>query len=175
MKLTSGIAKDVDKNVEGPANLFSQHSERTYETMNANTKYSKGGYSIFPATVLSLLLIVSGCEAMKGTVVEEVIFGPSRDARGRKTLYFVKTDDDWTLAISRRYPKTGRSLYPPVILCHGFTYNSRVWSIAPEANLSAYLADRGYDVWMPNLRGAGDSTKWVSKLLELRRKRQSQE
>jgi len=84
---------------------------------------------------------------------------------GRKSLgvsvvsHTVTTDDDWTLHL-RRYttdrPEPGRL---PVVLCHGLSYNGTFWDLRADVSLAQYLAARGYDVWVPSLRGAGSSTK----------------
>ena len=49
-----------------------------------------------------------------------------------------------------RYANPGR---PPVILVHGYAGNSRNWR-----EIGYWLFARGFDVWMPNLRGHGRGT-----------------
>ncbi|MCB1196467.1 alpha/beta fold hydrolase [bacterium] len=75
--------------------------------------------------------------------------------------YYTQTDDGWTLALKRF---NGGSSKPPVILCHGFNYNDRFYTLSNGVSLATWLASRGYDVWVVSLRGSGSSTKWVYKL-----------
>ena len=54
---------------------------------------------------------------------------------------------------------TNRRAGIPVILLHG-TYSKRNFWISPKGvGLGAFLADRGFDVWIPELRGHGHSPK----------------
>jgi pimeloyl-ACP methyl ester carboxylesterase len=53
-----------------------------------------------------------------------------------------------------------------VILCHGLSYNAQFWTLDPACSLVDYLTAAGYDVWVADLRGSGDSTKWVAKLAQ---------
>ena len=47
-----------------------------------------------------------------------------------------------------------------VILCHGLSYNSIFWDLLGTNNsLPRYLAARGFDVWVPSLRGGGLSSQ----------------
>ncbi|QDV36865.1 alpha/beta fold hydrolase [Tautonia plasticadhaerens] len=77
----------------------------------------------------------------------------------------IQTADGWTLVAHRFRPATGvRPGTMPVILCHGLSYNAQFWDISPEVSLPNFLAERGWDVWVVNLRGSGLSSKWVAKL-----------
>jgi pimeloyl-ACP methyl ester carboxylesterase len=49
-----------------------------------------------------------------------------------------------------RYRNPG---FPPIVLVHGYAGNSRNWR-----DLGYALFERGFDVWMPNLRGHGKGT-----------------
>ena len=61
------------------------------------------------------------------------------------------TRDGVTL-VAKRYANPGGI---PVILLHGFASNYNTWDV-PGKSLGKYLADRGYDVWLFNLRGHGE-------------------
>ncbi len=79
----------------------------------------------------------------------------------------VKTQDGWVL-VAHRFRPTGqpRPGALPVILCHGLSYNAAFWNLDPSCSLVDYLTRAGYDVWVVDLRGSGESTKWVAKLNE---------
>lgn len=73
--------------------------------------------------------------------------------------YYVKTEDGWSLSLYRYKPKSFDKHTEPVILCHGFNFNSYVWDLDKEHSFARYLREKGYDVWAVNLRGSGDSSK----------------
>jgi pimeloyl-ACP methyl ester carboxylesterase len=79
----------------------------------------------------------------------------------RITATFVRTTtkDNWTLFIRRFQPQTLDPRRAPVVLCHGLNCNDRLWDLTEDVSLARYLAGRGYDVWVPALRGAGQSDK----------------
>lgn len=49
----------------------------------------------------------------------------------------------------RHYPGEG----PPVLLVHGMGANHYNWDYRSEVSLAAWLSERGWDVWVPDLRG----------------------
>jgi len=59
-----------------------------------------------------------------------------------------RTEDGWQLRL-RHYPSSG----PPVVLVHGMGANHYNWDFREEVSLAAYLQARGWDVWVPELRG----------------------
>lgn len=63
-------------------------------------------------------------------------------------LVDVRTDDGWTLTL-RRYEAEG----PPVLLMHGLSANHQNFDFHRSVSLAAWLQARGWDVWVPNLRG----------------------
>ncbi len=72
--------------------------------------------------------------------------------------YFIKTADGWTLSLYRYMPNRIKKR-EPIILCHGFNYNNYFWDLDEKHSLAKFLKKRGYDVWVINLRGSGDSSK----------------
>lgn len=67
-----------------------------------------------------------------------------------------ETSDGLRLAIHRIPPPGGSG--PAVILCHGLSTNHRGFCFA-DRSLAAWLASRGYDCYLPDLRGAGASQR----------------
>jgi len=80
----------------------------------------------------------------------------------------VATEDKWRISINR-YRLTDRPdgcFKPAVILCHGFNFNNLFWDLDESVSLARYLAEKGYDVWAPSLRGSGKSSKSVISSLK---------
>jgi len=73
--------------------------------------------------------------------------------------YLTKTEDGWTLCITRINGNPDKKPRLPVVLCHGFGHNGFVWRANGYRSFSQFLARKGYDVWVPNLRGSGASSK----------------
>jgi pimeloyl-ACP methyl ester carboxylesterase len=74
-------------------------------------------------------------------------------------IRYITTKDNSKIAISRVKPRGLEPLPFPVVLVHG-TYSTRSFWISPKGvGLGAYLADQGFDVWIPELRGHGLSPK----------------
>jgi pimeloyl-ACP methyl ester carboxylesterase len=63
----------------------------------------------------------------------------------------VTTTDGATLAL-HRHANPGA---PPVILVHGLSSNGRFWDLDAQSSLASWLAARGSDVWVLDLRGHG--------------------
>ncbi|MCB9556070.1 MAG: alpha/beta fold hydrolase [Deltaproteobacteria bacterium] len=78
-------------------------------------------------------------------------------ARGPRNRWAV-TSDGWKLALYHYRASGEPRRCGPVMLCHGLGAN-RYNLAAPsrEINLADYLSDRGHDVWVVELRGAGRS------------------
>lgn len=62
------------------------------------------------------------------------------------------TDDGATIAL-HHHPGRGR----PVLLVHGVSSNHRFFDLDADHSLAVWLADRGHDVWLLDLRGHGDA------------------
>ncbi len=63
----------------------------------------------------------------------------------------VTTSDGATIAL-HRHAHPGA---PPVILVHGISSNGRFWDLDAQSSLASWLAARGSDVWVLDLRGHG--------------------
>lgn len=77
-------------------------------------------------------------------------------------LRHIDTADNSRLALSRIKPRNGQSLAIPVILIHGSYSMRSFWVSDKGVGLGVYLADQGFDVWIPELRGHGLSPKGAS-------------
>ncbi|MHB8781162.1 MAG: alpha/beta fold hydrolase [Candidatus Geothermincolia bacterium] len=74
-------------------------------------------------------------------------------AKGLDERLWSYTTQDGVLLRGKRYANPGGR---PVILAHGFTANGLEFDIPREGrNLAAYLARRGLDVYLYNIRGCG--------------------
>ncbi len=71
-------------------------------------------------------------------------------------IFEVPTEDGLTLVLRRVPPKGRPTGGPPIMLLHGLAANHRTFHF-PRRSLAAWLSRRGHDVWLPNLRGHGDS------------------
>lgn len=72
--------------------------------------------------------------------------------------YWVRTRDGWRLAVHRYVPKPSQHR-TPVVLCHGMSSNRWDMDGPGSLSLARYLHAAGYDVWLPELRGAGRSMR----------------
>jgi len=78
---------------------------------------------------------------------------------GYDQIHFVDTGDGWRLALHRYSPKAERVSTYPVMLCHGLGANRFNFDLGQEASLARFLQDEGYDVWVVELRGRGNSSR----------------
>jgi polyhydroxyalkanoate synthase len=75
-------------------------------------------------------------------------------------VYQARTQDRWTLALHRyRLPSLAPRRRRPVVLCHGLGSNRHSFDVPAGPSLARFLAERGYDVWSLELRGAGSSAR----------------
>jgi pimeloyl-ACP methyl ester carboxylesterase len=69
-------------------------------------------------------------------------------------VHYTKAADGWRLAMTRYRPD--RPVHgEPVILCHGLGANRYNMDFGNEHSLARFLRDRGFDVWIAELRGVG--------------------
>lgn len=70
-------------------------------------------------------------------------------------VYRVPTDDGSSIALGRYRPRTLRRVQEPVILCHGLGANRFNLDLDERHSLARYLANRGFETWVMELRGRG--------------------
>jgi pimeloyl-ACP methyl ester carboxylesterase len=73
------------------------------------------------------------------------------------TEAYTDTADGWRLGIRRFCPEKPDPARLPVVLCHGLGLNGTFWTIAGREHLAKQLNARGYDVFVPDMRGSGAS------------------
>lgn len=102
------------------------------------------------ACALVALGLLPGCSTLR-------LVHPDHDLRPCSDTFAV-TRDGWRLGI-RLYPAFHRdpSKYP-VVLCHGLGLNGTFWTLTDD-HLPLQLAQRGYDVFVVDLRGSGASRR----------------
>lgn len=81
---------------------------------------------------------------------------PSRPPPAPAREMRVQTADGVSLRLRRIPPHGGDSGEPPVMLLHGLAANHRGFHLR-ERSFARWLAERGHDVWLPELRGHGAS------------------
>ncbi len=70
-------------------------------------------------------------------------------------LYRVPTTDGAAIALGRYHPRGERRFAEPVVLCHGLGANRFNLDFSERYSLARYLARRGYETWVVELRGRG--------------------
>ncbi len=71
-------------------------------------------------------------------------------------VHRVLTGDEVEIAVTRLL---GECSGPPVVLVHGTFCQRSFWVSRKGIGLGPYLRDRGFDVWIPELRGHGRSPR----------------
>lgn len=122
--------------------------------------------------ILILLALALMCTAAPYRAEAGWPFGPDSggESMPKGDTVYATTPDGWKIAITHFSPNPigeAKEHAYPVIVCHGFGYNSNFWMLDASANLPVYLSQQGYDVWVPSLRGSGNSTKWMYKMAEV--------
>lgn len=69
------------------------------------------------------------------------------------------TRDGWLLGLHRYLPQSPAPAREPVLLCHGLLSCRFSLDLTAERSLARYLRDRGFDVWLMDLRAHGDSVR----------------
>lgn len=84
---------------------------------------------------------------------------PLTDTMKEESLYVNATPDD-RLHVKRWYRKKGGV---PILLVHGSIENGRIFYSDKGKGLAPWLAAKGYDVFVPDLRGRGKSTPRITR------------
>ncbi len=66
------------------------------------------------------------------------------------------TSDGWHLSLYR-YRAAAKAHRFPVICSHGMAGSHFIFDLRPQYSLARYLARQGFDTWLVDLRGRGDS------------------
>ncbi len=74
-------------------------------------------------------------------------------------IFRIETEDNAEIAISRLISEDTPAKKAPVVLMHGSYTNRHFWISPKGKGLGPYLARKGCDVWIPELRGRGLSPK----------------
>ncbi len=77
----------------------------------------------------------------------------------RPDVFFTQTTDGKILALERITPNQVNPQIPPLIFVHSEGFNRNVWSVAAERSIVHFFSRYGFDIWLVDLRGHGDSTK----------------
>jgi predicted alpha/beta hydrolase len=75
---------------------------------------------------------------------------------GEDERHTARTADGWNLALYR-YRAVGAAQPVPVICGHGMAGSHFIFDLHPDYSLARYLARQGFDTWLVDLRGRGDS------------------
>jgi len=99
-----------------------------------------------------LLAFTPGCATMR-------LHAPSPDLRPCSDG-FAYTADGWRLGVRHFKPVSPDPDKLPVVLCHGLGLNATFWTITdPQTYLPAQLTANGYEVFVFDFRGSGQSAK----------------
>lgn len=74
-------------------------------------------------------------------------------------VYRTRTDDDVEIAVTRLGVGAPTPTEPPVVLLHGTFCQRSFWVSNKGDGLGPFLRARGYDVWIPEVRGHGRSPR----------------
>jgi len=75
----------------------------------------------------------------------------------RASIEFARTPDGWDLALHHYAGAPGVPALGPVILCSGYSCNRVFIDFDERYSLARFLARRGFDTWVLELRGHGYS------------------
>lgn len=98
---------------------------------------------------------VSGGES----VAKKELFCSAGENKSARQLMMCKTRDDHTIFTSRFRPSTGSDTHGKhaVLLVHGFACNRMTFNLHEKVSVAKYLASKGWDTYVMELRGSGRS------------------
>jgi lysosomal acid lipase/cholesteryl ester hydrolase len=105
---------------------------------------------VFALGVLALT-VGSGCATMRSRATDPLLRPCSEN--------YAYTRDGWRLGIRCIRPLRPDPGKLPVVLCHGLGLNATFWTINDNNHLGSQLAERGYIVYLPDMRGSGASQR----------------
>lgn len=97
---------------------------------------------------VAVALCAPGCATIR-RIAPEPFHRPCTDG-------FAETKDGWRLGIRHVRPRHPDPTKLPVVLCHGLGLNGTFWTITEE-HIVEQLTARGYEVFLPDMRGSGAS------------------
>jgi len=113
---------------------------------------------VAPAVII-LLSVISGLSILiyAGFLAARYFFVP----RFPDEIHFATASDGWRLSVTRYRPASDApARYPePILLVHGIAANRYNFDLTDELSLAKWLAARGHDCWLVELRGRGLSTR----------------
>jgi pimeloyl-ACP methyl ester carboxylesterase len=106
----------------------------------------------FSLGFLLLLAALPGCATMRHNAHTPDL-RPCSDG-------YAFTDDGWRLGVRHLRPAAPDPSKLPVVLCHGLGLNGTFWTITDaESHLPAQLLAHGYEVFIFDFRGSGESAR----------------
>lgn len=96
------------------------------------------------------LAVGSGCATIRSNA-DDPLLRPCTDG-------YALTKDGWKLGIRHLKPYHPDPNKLPVVLCHGLGLNGTFWTIT-DGHLAGQLVSRGYEVFIPDMRGSGASQR----------------
>jgi len=102
-------------------------------------------------TIFALVLAVLAAY----TLYAWSIYRRYKSDRKAEQIIFARTEDGVAVALHRYLPKGKVKRNHPIILCHGFGANRFNIDFDDRVSLAAWLANRGFDCFVLELRGSG--------------------
>lgn len=117
-------------------------------------------HTIIWLCIAALLSVTPGCKGRKkdtDPIKDVARFFAPRPSYVRE--YYAHTKDNWKIALHRYAPERSIPGRMSVLLCHGLGHNGHFWDLDAPHNFAEYLRDVGWDTWIIDMRGGGESSK----------------